>query len=81
MVQMESSGETSSALPPDAFDDRSGLVIGIVVAGLLWSTFMVGLRIFTRARINKELGIDDIACVFGLVRLTYKIIHVSNYRH
>jgi len=65
---MASSGQASPAVPPDAFDDRSGIVIGVVVFGLVWSTLMVSLRIFTRAKIIHQVGIDDYACVVALVR-------------
>jgi len=64
---MASSGQASPALPPDAFDDRSGIVIGVVVFGLVWSTLMVSLRVFTRVKIINQVGIDDYACVVALV--------------
>ncbi|KXX77961.1 hypothetical protein MMYC01_206789 [Madurella mycetomatis] len=55
------------ALPPYAFEDKSGTIIGVVVFCLLWATFMVSLRLWTRWRIIKQVGIDDYACVSGLL--------------
>jgi hypothetical protein len=55
-------------LPPNAFEDRRATVIGSVVFCLLWSTLMVGLRLWTRGVVTKQLGIDDYACLIALVR-------------
>ncbi|KAK3987547.1 hypothetical protein QBC44DRAFT_372067, partial [Cladorrhinum sp. PSN332] len=50
-------------LPPGALtDDKSGTVIGVVVFCLIWSTAMVGMRLWVRAGMIKQLGIDDYAC-------------------
>ncbi|KAK3322929.1 putative integral membrane protein [Apodospora peruviana] len=57
-------------LPPGAFDDRSPTVIGVVVFCLLFSTAMVALRLYTRIVLIKQMGIDDYACIVGLL-VTY----------
>ena len=61
---------SAAALPPNAFEDQRATVIGSVVFCLLWSTAMVGLRLWTRGVVIKQLGIDDYACLAGLVRAT-----------
>jgi len=55
------------ALPPNAFEDQRPTVIGSVIFCLLWSTAMVGLRLWTRGVVIKQLGVDDYLCVVGLV--------------
>ncbi|KAK4231619.1 hypothetical protein QBC38DRAFT_440010 [Podospora fimiseda] len=55
-------------LPPGALtDDVSGTVIGVVIFLLIWSTIMVGLRLWVRAGLIKQAGFDDYACVLGLI--------------
>jgi hypothetical protein len=58
---------SAGALPPNAFEDRRPTVIGGVVFLLLWSTAMVGLRLWTRGVVIKQLGTDDYVCLAGLV--------------
>ena len=60
-------GAPAPALPPNAFDDISGTVIGVVSFCLVWSTLMVGLRLWTRKVIINQLGWDDYMIVVGLV--------------
>ncbi|KAK4188597.1 hypothetical protein QBC35DRAFT_451095 [Podospora australis] len=77
-----SSTSDAPPLPPGALDDRSGTVIGVVIFCLLWSTAMVGLRLWSRGRIIKQLGIDDYACIAGLL-VTYgsgiAIAHMTTF--
>lgn len=54
-------------LPPNAFEDRRATVIGVVAFCLLFSTTMVGLRLWTRTKLINQMGWDDYACVAGLV--------------
>jgi hypothetical protein len=63
---MASSGEASQ-LPPNAFEDRSATVIGVVTFCLFFATCMVGLRLWTRKKLINQLGIDDYACLAALV--------------
>ena len=65
---MASASGAAPALPPNAGDDRRATVIGVVVFCLLFTTGIVGLRIWTRKKIINQLGIDDYFCVLGLVR-------------
>ncbi|KAM7200850.1 putative integral membrane protein [Naviculisporaceae sp. PSN 640] len=53
-------------LPPGAYDDMSGTVIGVVAFCLVFSTIMVALRLFTRVYVVKLVGIDDYAAVISL---------------
>ncbi|GAB1319871.1 Rhodopsin domain-containing protein [Madurella fahalii] len=73
---------SAAALPPYAFEDRSATVIGVVVFCLVWATSMVGLRLWTRWKIIKQVGLDDYACVSGLL-MTYgsgiAIAHMTKY--
>lgn len=57
------------SLPPGMNEDKSWVAIFTVVLCLTVATFMVGLRIYTRAFITKQLGADDYAAVFTLVGL------------
>jgi hypothetical protein len=57
----------AAALPPNASEDQRATVIGSVVFCLLWSTLMVGLRLWTRGVVIKKLGVDDYMCLVGLV--------------
>lgn len=57
------------ALPPGTGDDRSWVAIFTVVLCLSVATFMVGLRIYTRAFVTKPMGVDDWAAIITLVRL------------
>lgn len=57
----------AAALPPNAYEDQRPTVIGSVVFCLLWSTGMVGLRLWTRGVVIKQLGVDDYMCLAGLV--------------
>lgn len=48
-------------------EDKSTTIIGVVAFCLLWVTFMVSLRLWTRWKIIKQVGVDDYACVSGWV--------------
>lgn len=54
-------------LPPGAYDDMSGTVVGVVAFCMVFSTIMVALRLFTRMVVVKHVGIDDYAAVVSLV--------------
>lgn len=54
-------------LPPNAYEDQRATVIGVVAFCLLFSTTMVGLRLWTRMKLINQMGWDDYACVAGLV--------------
>lgn len=63
---------TSTSPPPpplssNAHEDKSSTVIGAIIFCLVWSTVMVGMRLWTRGKMIKQLGIDDYACILGLV--------------
>ncbi|KAK3936507.1 hypothetical protein QBC46DRAFT_232453, partial [Diplogelasinospora grovesii] len=60
------SSAAAPQLPPDAYEDRSATVIGVVAFCLFFATSMVGARIYTRACLIHQLGIDDYFCVFSL---------------
>ncbi|KAK3368697.1 putative integral membrane protein [Podospora didyma] len=81
-MSSNSSPPAVPALPPNTFDDRSSVVLGTVAFCLLWATMMVGLRLWTRGKILKELGVDDYACIAGLLA-TYgsgiAIAHMTKY--
>lgn len=55
------------ALPPGTDDDKSWVAIFTVVLCLTVSTLMVGLRIYTRKAITKQMGVDDWAAIITLV--------------
>lgn len=59
---------SQAELPPNAFDDVRPAILGCVIFCLIWSTVMVSLRVWTRAVIIKQFGVDDCFCVMGLVR-------------
>ncbi|KAK3298656.1 uncharacterized protein B0H64DRAFT_454095 [Chaetomium fimeti] len=71
-----------SALPPNAVEDKRGNVIGTVIFCLLWSTVMVGMRLWARGVVIKQLGIDDYICIVSLL-VTYgagiAIAHMTTY--
>ncbi|KAK4032008.1 hypothetical protein C8A01DRAFT_20855 [Parachaetomium inaequale] len=73
---------SAGALPPNAFEDRRATVIGGITFCLLWSTTVVGLWLWTRGVVIKQLGIDDYACLAGLL-MTYgsgiAIAHMTKY--
>ncbi|KAK4202124.1 hypothetical protein QBC40DRAFT_322342 [Triangularia verruculosa] len=54
-------------LPPNAHEDKSSTVIGVIIFCLVWSTAMVGMRLWSRAKMIKQLGVDDYACLAGLL--------------
>ncbi|VBB86074.1 Putative protein of unknown function [Podospora comata] len=63
---------TSTSPPPpplssNAHEDKSSTVIGAIIFCLVWSTVMVGMRLWTRGKMIKQLGIDDYACILGLL--------------
>lgn len=60
-----------AALPPGTDDDKSWVAIFTVVLCLTVSTVMVGLRIYTRRFITKQMGMDDWAAVVTLVSLLF----------
>ncbi|KAK4148785.1 hypothetical protein C8A00DRAFT_19442 [Chaetomidium leptoderma] len=71
-----------AALPPNAFEDRRPTVIGSVIFCLLWSTLMVGLRLWTRGVVIKQLGVDDYVCLVGLLAIYgsgIAIAHMTTY--
>ncbi|KAK0609242.1 hypothetical protein B0T14DRAFT_601099 [Immersiella caudata] len=55
------------ALPPNAFEDATGKVIGVATFCLVISTLMVGLRLWTRKIIINQLGWDDYTIILGLI--------------
>jgi hypothetical protein len=65
--------DAASALPPNAFEDVSGTVIGVVSFCLAFATLMVGLRLWTR-KIIDQMGMDDYAIILGLVRPPFTVV-------
>ncbi len=63
---------STAALPANAYEDRTGTVLGVLVFLLVWATVMVGLRVWTRAVLIKQLGVDDYMCVLGLVGARFR---------
>lgn len=61
------SNTTTPELPPGSFDSRVPTVIGVVTFTLSVATLFVGLRIYTRAVVIKQLGYDDLCAVIALV--------------
>lgn len=56
-----------AGLPPGFDDDKSWVAIFTVSLCLTVATLMVGLRIYTRMFITKQMGMDDWAAVITLV--------------
>ncbi|KAL2270618.1 hypothetical protein VTJ83DRAFT_2802 [Remersonia thermophila] len=73
----------AAALPPGAFtDDRRGTITGVVIFCLLWSTLMLGLRLWTRMVVIKQAGADDYVCIVGLLTIYgtgIAIAHMTKY--
>lgn len=59
--------ETMDELPPNSFQNRAPIVIGVVVMCVVISTIMVGARIWTRRMIIRQVGIDDYLSIITLV--------------
>ena len=73
-ISVMSSSYAAPQLPPNAFDDISGSVVGVMTFCLVWSTLMVGLRIWTRWKIIESMGADDYAIISGLVSTTHRLL-------
>jgi hypothetical protein len=56
-----------SQLPPNYDESRKPTVIGVSVFLMCVSTAMVGLRVWTRTVLIKQMGIDDWMAVATLV--------------
>ncbi|KAK4118579.1 hypothetical protein N657DRAFT_369698 [Parathielavia appendiculata] len=73
---------SATGQPPNALEDRRATVIGSVVFCLAWATAMVGLRLWTRGVVIKQLGMDDCLCLAALL-VTYgsgiAIVHMTKY--
>ncbi|KAK4171790.1 hypothetical protein QBC36DRAFT_390887 [Triangularia setosa] len=54
-------------LPANAHEDKSYTVISVIIFCLIWSTAMVGMRLWTRGKMIKQFGMDDYACIVGLM--------------
>jgi len=54
-------------LPPGSYDSIAPTVVGTVVLCLVVSTVAVGLRLYTRRFIMKQVGIDDYLAIVALV--------------
>ncbi|KAK0639941.1 hypothetical protein B0T16DRAFT_288071, partial [Cercophora newfieldiana] len=77
-----SSPDAAPALPPNAFDDQSGTVIGVAAFLLSLSTIVVGLRLWTRKIIIDQMGWDDYAIILGLAMnwaSGMSIVNMTNY--
>jgi len=72
-----SSTPEAPQLPLGAYDDRSRTVIGVVVFCLLFSTTMVGLRVWTRWKVINQMGYDDYFCILALVSIPSPRLHVG----
>ncbi|SPO05143.1 related to integral membrane protein [Cephalotrichum gorgonifer] len=60
----------AAALPPGFNDDKSWIAIFTVTLCLTVATVMVGLRVYTRMVVTKQMGMDDWAAIFTLL-ITY----------
>lgn len=61
-------GQSQEAYSPDTFgDDRSGIILGIVVICWVLATTVVTLRVYTRKVLLNQLGTDDYFAVASLV--------------
>jgi hypothetical protein len=49
-------------------DNRAHVLVGVVVTLLSVATLSVGLRIYTRACLLKQVGVDDYLSLLALVR-------------
>lgn len=52
-------------------DNRAHVLIAVVVILLSFATLAVGLRIYTRACLLKQIGADDFLSVLALVSFSY----------
>ena len=68
---------SATELPPNAYEDQRATVVGSVVFCLVWCTVMVGLRLWTRGVILKHMGLDDYACLMGLVSVLFLFVPSS----
>lgn len=59
-------------LPPDVSpaDSRAGITIGVVTLVLTVASIAVGLRVYVRAFLIKQFGLDDCAAIASFVSLT-----------
>lgn len=63
-------GQPTQAYPPETFaDNRSGIIIGIVVICWVLASTVVTLRVYTRKVLLNQIGTDDYFAVASLVSL------------
>ncbi|KAK6211008.1 integral membrane protein [Colletotrichum tabaci] len=61
----------NATIPPEVYgDDKRTTVVGSVVFCILFTTVMVGLRIYTRTKIIRSYGVDDYLAVAALLATT-----------
>jgi len=56
----------------DLQESRAPTVIGVVTFMLSFTTVAVGLRIYTRAFILRQMGLDDWTAIFTLVSIIHR---------
>lgn len=62
---------TGATVPEVPLDDRSNLMIIVVCVLIPFISTVVALRIYTRARLVKTIGIDDWVVLLSLVRVIF----------
>ncbi|KAH8199262.1 hypothetical protein TruAng_006602 [Truncatella angustata] len=63
-------------------EDKSATVIAILVVFFVLSYVAVGLRTFTRLRVNQAFGVDDVMIIVNLAAFTaYLAAQIEGWRH
>lgn len=63
-----SSGQNDEYAYIPVTPDRHGAYVVIAsLVGLIWTLFIIGIRVYLRTRLTPPFGWDDFAAVFGTV--------------
>ncbi|KAB8244852.1 hypothetical protein BDV35DRAFT_394538 [Aspergillus flavus] len=64
MPSLNDEDQSSITVRPD---DHVALIVIVALVGLVWSLFMLGIRIYLRLRLTPPFGVDDAVAIFGTI--------------
>ncbi|KAE8349948.1 hypothetical protein BDV28DRAFT_151413 [Aspergillus coremiiformis] len=64
MFSQNDKGLSSFAVTPD---NHAAFIVIAALVGVIWSIFIIGIRIYLRLRLTPPLGLDDAVAVFGTI--------------
>ncbi|GMF78265.1 unnamed protein product [Aspergillus oryzae] len=75
MPSLNDEDQSSITVRPD---DHVALIVIVALVGLVWSLFMLGIRIYLRLRLTPPFGVDDAVAIFGTVILIHLLQPLSD---